>query len=97
MHGLIQATNLQKKILPNYPENACNDSIGGTVYLSVTVAKDGSVREVKTHTGDSRLVRAAQLAIKQWRYHPTLVNGLRVEVLTDVYVRFLLSPNDARD
>lgn len=97
VHGLVQEMNLQKKILPQFPKDACSNSISGTVHLLVTVAKDGSVREAKTNTGDSRLVRAAQSAIKQWRYRPTLVNGHRVEVVTDVYVRFLLSPNDARD
>jgi outer membrane biosynthesis protein TonB len=37
------------------------------------------------------LVPAAQAAVKQWRYEPTLLNGVPVEVATRIDVNFTLS------
>jgi len=36
------------------------------------------------------LVQAALDAVRQWRYHPTLLNGEPVEVVTTIDVHFIL-------
>jgi len=36
-------------------------------------------------------MNAALEAVQQWRYHPTLLNGVAVEVLTEIDVNFALS------
>jgi hypothetical protein len=38
------------------------------------------------------LVKAAEEAILQWKYKPTLLNGEPVEVITDIFVNFTLTP-----
>jgi protein TonB len=40
---------------------------------------------------DPDLARAAVEAVSQWKYHPTLLNGEPVEVLTRIDVNFTLS------
>jgi periplasmic protein TonB len=37
------------------------------------------------------LVQAAEQAVKTWRYEPTLLNGVPVEVVTEIDVDFTLS------
>jgi protein TonB len=37
------------------------------------------------------LVKAAEEAIVQWKYQPTLLNGEPVEVITDILVNFTLT------
>ena len=93
VHGRLQeAKKLVKRVLPEYPKSACEEGVAGTVHLLVTIAKNGSIREAKVVEGHPRLSRAAELAIKQWRYRSTLVNGNPVDVITSIYVRFLISP-----
>jgi len=42
-------------------------------------------------SGHPLLVDAAQEAVKQWVYRPTLLNGNPVEVVTQIDVNFTLS------
>jgi protein TonB len=42
-------------------------------------------------SGHPLLVAAAQEAVKQWIYKPTLLNGEPVEVITQIDVNFTLS------
>jgi periplasmic protein TonB len=37
---------------------------------------------------DTDLTAAALEAVRQWRYKPTLLNGMPVEVLTEIDVEF---------
>jgi len=54
------------------------------------VSKDGAVKDIAVVSGDPALSEAAVQAVKKWRYHPTLLNGQAVEVLTEVDVNFNL-------
>ncbi len=60
----------------------------GTVELRATISMDGTVRDVQVLSGDPVLARAAQEAVAQWRFRPTLLNGVAVEVITFVTVKF---------
>ena len=84
--GNIQAQHLVSKIEPVWPEEAKKKHIAGVVLLHVVIAKDGSVKSVEPVRGDPLLVQAAVDAVKQWRYKPTLLNGVPVEVDTAVEV-----------
>jgi len=59
---------IQKRVPPVYPELARRMHIGGIVRISATVAPDGTVKDVKTITGNRLLSRAAEDAVKQWRF-----------------------------
>ena len=58
--------------------------------FNITIGKDGHVGNVTLISGHPLLVPAAQEAVKQWVYRPTLLNGDPVEVSTVVDVQFTL-------
>jgi TonB family protein len=45
-------------------------NLAGTVKLAVTVAPDGSVKSVQTVGGNPVLLRAAEDAIRKWKWAP---------------------------
>jgi protein TonB len=89
--GNVQAVNLINKITPMYPPLAKQARIQGTVRFNATIAKDGTVKNLEIVSGHPLLAEAAQEAVKQWVYKPTLLNGQPVEVETQIDVNFTLS------
>lgn len=89
--GNVQQANLIKKVQPVYPPEAKAAGVQGTVLLSVTIGKDGSILTISVVSGDPMLVPVAIDAVKQWVYRPTLLNGNPVEVATEIQVNFTLS------
>jgi protein TonB len=77
-----------KKVVPQLSEEARKKHLTGKVGLHVIIATDGSVKKVDVASGDPVLAQAAGNAVKQWRYQPTLLNGIPVEVDTAVYITF---------
>lgn len=59
---------LIKKVDPVYPELARKMNMTGTVKVEITIATDGSVKDVKTLGGNPVLVQAVEEAVKQWKY-----------------------------
>jgi TonB family protein len=60
----------------------------GTVVLHVVIGKNGAVKGAKYVSGPDNLMNSAVNAVLQWRYEPTLMNGVPVEVDTTVSVVF---------
>jgi periplasmic protein TonB len=54
----------------------------GDVTVLFWVDKSGAVGNVRAIDGDPMLARAAVEAVKQWKYHPYLLNGEPVDVET---------------
>jgi protein TonB len=81
---------LIQEIPAKYPQEAKDHHIEGVVHLKVTIATDGTMKELEALSGHPLLVKAALEAVRQWRYQPTEVNGERVEVVTGVAVVFKL-------
>jgi TonB family protein len=88
--GNVQAANLIKKVIPVYPPKAKEAHVQGTVRFQVIIGNDGLIKNVQLVSGHPLLVRAAQDAVQQWVYKPTLLNGEPVEVITTVDVGFSL-------
>ena len=80
---------LLKRVQPVYPQQAAQMRIQGLVSMQATIAKDGSIRNVKVISGPPTLARAATEAVRQWKYRPYLLNGEPVEVQTDIKINFL--------
>ena len=59
---------LIKKVDPVYPDLARKMNMTGTVKVEITIATDGSVKDVKTLGGNPVLVQAVEEAVKQWKY-----------------------------
>lgn len=89
--GHVQAANILTRVNPVYPPLARQARIAGPVRLEGTIAKDGTVQQLKVISGHPLLVPAAVEAVKQWRYRPTRLNGEPVEVIAPIEVNFILS------
>ncbi len=79
---------LIKKVQPVYPAQALQMHVEGAVVLQATIAKDGSIRNVKAVSGSPILVRAASDAVRQWKYRPYTLNGQPVEIDTQISITF---------
>ena len=75
---------------PAYPAAALANGIEGTVMLDIVIGKDGRVQSVQFKSGDSLLADAALEAVPQWVYRPTRLNGIPVEVATQIEINFTL-------
>jgi protein TonB len=82
---------LIRKVEPEYPQEAREKRIEGTVVLQVQISEAGDVKEARLISGHPLLAPAAIEAVKQWKYKPYLLNGEPVEVDTQVQVNFTLA------
>ena len=83
---------LVHRVTPQYPTQARQQGIQGTVVLQAVIGKDGSVKNVKAVSGNSMLRQAAVDAVKQWKYKPYALDGEPVEADTEINVKF--TPSD---
>jgi TonB family protein len=81
---------LQTHDEPLYPVEAIARGVEGDVMLNVVVDREGRVLEASAAEGDPVLASAAIDAVRTWTYRPTKLNGIPVEVKTDVRFRFRL-------
>src|SRR6185436_19713113 len=74
--GNVQAANLVSQVKPIYPESARAAGIEGTVHLQGIIGVDGALIGLRVlGSNDRDLSEAAVLAVSQWRYRPTMLNG----------------------
>jgi len=88
--GQVAQSNLIQQAVPAYPALAKLARIQGLVRFNVIIGKDGHIGNMTLISGHPLLIEAAQEAVKQWVYRPTLLNGDPVEVATVVDVQFTL-------
>ena len=87
--GQIQAPTLIHRVEPYYPSTAVDARLQGVVILEAIVDRDGTVAEVKVLRSVNPLLdREAVLAVKQWRYSPLVLNGLRERFVLTVMLSF---------
>jgi TonB family protein len=75
---------------PVYPPDARQSRLEGTVKLHVVVGANGEIQSFRTVSGPESLAQAAMIAVREWRYRPTLLNGKAVETQEDVTFVFRL-------
>ncbi|RMF71908.1 MAG: energy transducer TonB [Acidobacteria bacterium] len=86
---LIEGTAVQ----PVYPELARRVRVEGVVRLQAVVRADGTVGELRVLSEEPEglgFARAAEDAVRQWRYHPAHLGKRPVDVWTTIVVRFRL-------
>ena len=90
--GNVQAAKLLKQPKPVYPDSARAQGIEGTVLLHAVIGTDGDPLSlsVMNKLADPDLAAAALDNARQWRYQPTLLNGVPVEVETSITINFRL-------
>jgi|HubBroStandDraft_2_1064218.scaffolds.fasta_scaffold37564_2 TonB family protein len=88
--GDVAVKSLNHKVAPIYPDEARANRVQGTVILHVVIGTNGLVKQIEPVSGDPVLAEAATVAVRQWKYKPTLLNAESVEVDTIVKVDFRL-------
>jgi periplasmic protein TonB len=88
--GVAEA-NLIHKVMPVYPQIAKSTRVQGTVEFTALISKEGNIENIQLVRGHPLLVKPAREAVLQWKYRPTLLNGVPVEVITDIIVNFSLT------
>lgn len=80
----------------HYPEDAAAEGVTGKVRLKVVVDPRGRVEDtlVVRSSGDGRLDRAAQEAVRRWRYRPAQRAGRTVTATDYVEVEFYRERKD---
>ena len=88
--GVSQAS-LVTRVQPQYPDDARQALVQGSVVLRVEIDNSGNVEGLTLVSGHPMLAPAAIEAVKQWKYKPYLLNGQPIAVETQVIVAFQLS------
>lgn len=86
--GRVQAPQLILKIQPTYPILAKQTRVQGDVLLDCVIDEQGNVTQMRLISGHPLLVQSAIDAVRQWKYRPTLLNGVPVAVEMEVTVKF---------
>lgn len=89
--GNVAAANLLSQVKPQYPAEAKQNRIQGTVSLEATIDKTGKVASLSVLSGPAELVQSTIAAVEQWVYRPTLLNGEPVTVITTIDVNYTLA------
>ena len=79
-----------KDVKPVYPPIAETARISGVVIAEIVIDTNGDVRDARILRSIPMLDQAALDAIRQWRYTPTTLNGVPVELVMTVTVSFTL-------
>jgi len=84
----VELALLTHRVEPIYPNFAKQTHREGTVELRAIISTEGVVKDLQVLSGDPVLAQAARDAVSQWRFRPTLLNGIAVEVITFITVNF---------
>jgi len=90
--GVIKTPQKLVNVSPRYPDDALQAKVQGEVVLDVIVDANGVPTDVQISQSVPMLDAAAIEAVRQWRYEPTLMNGVAVPVVMTVTLGFKLDP-----
>lgn len=89
--GRVQPPKLVDEVQPTYPPLARDARVQGDVMIDSVIDTQGDVTKMNLVSGNPLLISAAFDAVKQWKYQPTLLNGVPVSVEMQVTVHFNLA------
>jgi protein TonB len=88
--GDIRPPNKIKDVAPKYPDIAKQARVQGIVILEAIIDPTGNVTNVRVLRSIPLLDQSAIDAVRQWKYEPTLLNGVPVPIVMTVTVNFTL-------
>jgi protein TonB len=90
--GQLEKSHLVQQVTPAYPILARQTRVQGNVILEAVITREGTIDpgRLRVISGHVLLIKAAEDAVKQWRYRPTLLNGQAVEIITTITISFRL-------
>jgi TonB family protein len=91
--GNIRVPHKIQHVAPVYPKSMRDAGREGEVPLEAVIGRDGTVQTVRVLSANVHpdFAIAAVDAVRQWRFDPTLLNGVPVDVVMTVTVSFSLS------
>jgi TonB family protein len=88
--GDVEKSKIINKVQPVYPQDAQQNGIQGTVRIHAIISREGKVSEMNLVSGPCILAEAAFKAVGQWRFTPTTLNKIPVEVECVLDVKFVI-------
>jgi protein TonB len=88
--GTIKAPTKVRNVNPVYPPDALTQRVEGVVIMEARIEADGTVSRTRVLRSIPMLDEAAQEAVGQWQFTPTLLNGQPVPIIMTVTVNFTL-------
>ncbi len=82
----IDPAMLKVRVEPIYPTLMKQIHKSGQVQLHAIIGTDGTIQALQAVSGDPGFYPSAMDAVRQWRYKPTILNGVAVEVDTFITV-----------
>jgi periplasmic protein TonB len=82
----IDPAMLKVRVEPIYPTLMRQIHKSGQVQLHAIIGTDGTIQALQAVGGDPGFYQSAMDAVRQWRYKPTILNGVAVEVDTFITV-----------
>ncbi len=86
----LEPAMLIRRVEPIYPALARQIHREGQVELHAVISTDGTIQSLQVVNGDPLFLQSATDAVRQWRYHPTVLNGQPVEIETYITVIYTL-------
>jgi periplasmic protein TonB len=90
--GVIRAPQRIVNVAPVYPAIAREAHAQGLVIIEATIDERGNVTRAQILKSIPLLDDAALTAVRQWKFSPTLLNGVAVPIVMTVTVNFSLTP-----
>jgi len=82
----LQSGMLLQRVDPVYPPICQQTRREGRVELRAIISTDGTIQSLQVVSGDPLFFQSAISAVRQWRYRPTTLGGVPVEVETEITV-----------
>lgn len=86
---------LIKRVDPKYPSQAFSMGVSGTVTLNVLISETGDILRTEIQKGIKGgygFEKAAETAVRQWKYRPAQKDGVPVRVWKSIDINFKLIP-----
>lgn len=83
-----------KRVAPEYPRLAAKRGIQGCARIGFVIDSDGSVDETRIlveHPTPAKFGKAAERAVKKWKFMPSETNAEKEPVYTTQVVTFMLA------
>ncbi|HET9834647.1 MAG TPA: energy transducer TonB [Vicinamibacterales bacterium] len=90
LHSGIQAPRRVANVTPVYPAAARVAHVEGFVIIEATIDERGNVARAQVVKSRPLLDEAALAAVRQWKFTPTMLNGVAVPIVMTVTVNFKL-------
>jgi protein TonB len=87
---IIQGTAI-RKVEPQYPRLAVNIGASGAVLVEVIIGEQGNVISARALSGHPILKNCAVEAARGWKWNPTFLNGVPVQVIGTITFNFNLN------